>query len=139
MPFFHFGRKIEFTKEYSLADIPVFSSLTPFEQKAIEKKARLMEFKRGDVVYDEDTPPDAFYVVISGRFRLYLKGRPGRPEKTLIFFHRGDHFGEVSLLTGKMHSASVEAKRDGVLLRLDKDDFLKLVQEYPSISLFLRK
>jgi NTE family protein len=139
MPFFHFGRKIELSKEYSLADIPVFSSLTPFEQKAIEKKARLVELKRGDIVYEEDTPPDAFYVVISGRFRLFLKGKPGRPEKTLIFFHRGDHFSEVSLMTGKMHSASVEAKRDGVLLKLEKDDFIKLVNEFPSISLFLNR
>lgn len=139
MAFFHFGRKIEFSKEYSLADIPVFSSLTPFEQKVIEKKARLVEFKRGDIVYEEDTPPDAFYVVISGRFRLFLRGRPGRPEKTLIFFHRGDHFSEVSLLTGKMHSASVEAKRDGVLLKLEKDDFIKLVNDFPSISLFLNR
>lgn len=139
MAFFSFGRKIEFSKEYSLADIPVFSSLTPFEQKVIEKKARLAEFKRGDLVYEEDTPPDAFYVVISGRFRLYLKNKPGRPEKTLIYFHRGDHFSEVSLLTGKMHSASVEAKRDGVLLKLEKDDFIKLVNDFPGISLFLNR
>lgn len=139
MPFFHFGRKIEFSKEYSLADIPVFSSLTPLEQKMIEKKARLAEFKRGDLVYEEDTSPDAFYVVISGRFRLFLRGKPGRPEKTLIYFHRGDHFSEVSLLTGKMHSASVEAKRDGVLLKLEKDDFITLVNEFPSISLFLNR
>ncbi len=139
MAFFQFGRKIEFSKEYSLADIPVFSSLTLSEQKLIEKKARLLEFKRGDMVYEENTPPDAFYVVVSGRFRLFLKERPGRHEKTLIFFHRGDHFSEASLLTGRMHSASAEAQRDGVLLKLEKDDFLKLVNDFPTISLFLNR
>lgn len=139
MAFFQFGRKIEFSKEYSLADIPVFSSLTPSEQKLIEKKARLVEFKRGDMVYEENTPPDAFYVVVTGRFRLFLKNRQARPEKTLIYFHRGDHFSEASLLTGRMHSASVEAQRDGILLKLDKEDFLKLVNDFPTISLFLNR
>ncbi len=139
MGFFQFGRKIEFSKEYSLSDIPVFSSLTPFEQKLIEKKVRLIEYKRGDIVYEEGTEPDAFYVVVSGRFRLFLKPKPGRPEKTLIYFHRGDHFSEVSLLTGRPHSASVEAKRDGVILKLEKEDFLKLISDFPTISLFLNR
>lgn len=139
MAFFQFGRKIELSKEYSLADIPVFSSLTVSEQKLIEKKARLLEFKRGDMVYEENTPPDAFYIVISGRFRLFLKARPGRAEKTLIYFHRGEHFSEASLLTGRMHSASVEAQRDGILLKLEKEDFLKLVNDFPTISLFLNR
>lgn len=122
-----------------MADIPVFSSLTPTEQKQVEKKARLVEFKRGDVVYEENTPADAFYVVISGRFRLFQKARPGRAEKILIYFHRGDHFSEASLLTGRLHSASVEATRDGILLKLEKDDFLKLVSDFPTISLFLNR
>lgn len=139
MAFFQFGRKIEFSKEYSLAEIPVFSSLNPAEQRLIEKKARLVEYKRGDIVYDENTPPDAFYVVVSGRFRLFLKARPMHPEKTLIYFHRGDHFSEVSLLTGRHHSASVEAKRDGLLLKIEKEDFLKLIQDFPAISLYLNR
>lgn len=139
MAFFQFGRRPDFSKEYSLADIPVFSSLTPTEQKQVEKKARLVEFKRGDVVYEENTPADAFYVVISGRFRLFQKARPGRAEKILIYFHRGDHFSEASLLTGRLHSASVEATRDGILLKLEKDDFLKLVSDFPTISLFLNR
>lgn len=139
MAFFQFGRRSEFSKEFSLSDIPVFSSLTPAEQKIIEKKVRLTEYKRGDLVYEENTAPEAFYVVLSGSFRLYQKGKPNRPERTMIYFHRGDHFSEASLLTGRMHSASVEAARDGVLLRLDKDDFLKFVNDFPTISIFLNR
>ncbi len=139
MAFFQFGRKIELSKEYSLAEIPVFSSLTPPEQKLIEKKARLVEFKRGDRVYEEATPSGAFYVVISGRFRLYNKAKSGGGEKTLIHFYRGDHFGETSLLTGRLHSASVEALKDGIILKLEKEDFLKLLNDIPSISLYLNR
>jgi predicted acylesterase/phospholipase RssA/CRP-like cAMP-binding protein len=139
MAFFQFGRKIELAKEYSLAEIPIFSSLTASEQKLIERKARLIEFRRGDIVYEEGTPAEAFYIVIAGRFRLFLKSKPSNPEQTLIYFYRGDHFGETSLLTGRPHSATVEAKRDGLILKLDKEDFLKIVKDIPAISLHLNR
>lgn len=139
MAFFQFGRKLDLAKEYSLAEIPLFSTLTPAEQKQIEKRARLVQFKRGDLVYEEGTEPDAFYVVISGRFHLFTRGRGDAGDETLLFFYRGDHFGETSLLLGHAHSASVEAKSDGLILKLLKDDFLKMVQEIPGISLNLTR
>lgn len=139
MAFFKFGRKIEASKEYSLEDIPLFSSLAPAEQKIIEKRVRLVEYKRGDLVYEEGTPSEAFYVVVSGRFRVFNNNRSISGGETLFYLYRGDHFGETSLLTGQNHSASIEAKRDGLVLRLQKKDFLKLVEEIPSISLHLNR
>ena len=139
MGLFNFGRKLEAAKEYSLSDIPVFSSLTPAEQKLIEKKARIVEYKRGDIIYEENTPSDALYVVVSGRFRLFLKAQNGNSEKTVVYFYRGDHFGEASLLTGRRHSSTVEAKRDGLILRIEKEDFLQILKEIPSISQHLNR
>jgi NTE family protein len=61
------------------------------------------------------------------------------PEETLLYFYRGDHFGETSILTDQPHSASVEAKSDGMILKLDREDFLKFVNSMPSISLHLSR
>lgn len=139
MRFFRFQRKSEpLAKEYSFDEIPAFSALTPAEQRLIEKKARLVEFKRGDIVYREGSPSEAFYVVLSGRFRVYTQAK-GKDSETLFFLYRGDHFGETSILTNQPHSASVEAKRDGLVLKLDRDDFLKLVRDIPTISLYLNR
>lgn len=139
MAFFKFPTKIDAAKEYSFDDIPLFSALSPAEQKIILKKARLVEYKRGDMVYKEGTPSEAFYVVISGRFRLYNELRGNDSGNTLFYACRGDHFGETSLFTGRNHSASVEAKRDGLILKLEKEDFLKLIREIPAISLYLNR
>ncbi|MBI3306348.1 MAG: patatin-like phospholipase family protein [Candidatus Omnitrophica bacterium] len=139
MGFFEFGKKIDLGKEYSLEDIPLFSSLTNSDQKLVEKKGRLVQYRRGDTVYDEGTKADAFYVVISGRFRLFHASPSHATEQTLLYFYRGDHFGETSLLTGRPHSATVEAKSDGLILRLEKEDFLKLVNDIPAISLHLSR
>lgn len=138
MALFPFGRKLEVSKGYSFNEIPLFSSLSPSEIRLIEKKIRLAEYKRGDRVYEEGKPADAFYVIVSGRFRVFQKIR-GEEEKTLIYLYRGDYFGESSLLTGQAHSASVEARSDGLLLRLDKEDFLKTLAGIPALSLHLSR
>lgn len=138
MGLFSFGPKLEASKGYSFKDIPLFSSLSPSEQRLIEKKIRHVEYKRGDLVYEEAKPADAFYVIVSGRFRVFQKIR-GEEEKTLIYLYRGDYFGESSLLTGQPHSASVEARSDGLLLRLDKEDFLRILAEVPALSLHLSR
>jgi NTE family protein len=139
MPLFNFGRKRDGAKEYYLGEIPLFSALTLAEQQLIERTARLIEYKRGDLVYREGENSDAFYAVVSGRFRLFRRAKANFPEETLVYFYRGDHFGETSLLTGHPHSGSVEAKSDGLLLRLAKEDFLKLVNDIPTISLHLSR
>lgn len=139
MTLFGFGKKIDAVREYSLEEIPVFSALTASEQRLIEKAARLVEYKRGDIVYRGGTASEAFYVVISGRFRLFRESKPGIPEETLLYFYRGDHFGETSLLNNQPHSASVEAKSGGLLLKLEKDDFLKFVNNIPAIALHLSR
>ena len=138
MALFPFGRKLEVGRGYSFTEIPLFSTLSPSEIRLIEKKTRLVEFKRGDLVYEEGRPADAFYVIVSGRFRVFQKVR-SEEEKTLTYLYRGDYFGESSLLTGQAHSATVEARSDGLLLRLDKDDFLKILSDIPALSIHLSR
>ncbi len=138
MALFSFGRKLEVSKDYSFHEIPFFSSLSSSELRLVEKKIRLVEFKRGDVVYEEGKAADAFYVIVSGRFRVFQKAR-GEEQRTLTFLYRGDYFGESSLLTEQPHSASVEARSDGLALKLDKEDFLKVLSEIPALSLHLSR
>lgn len=141
MNFFPFGRKIkaDSTEGYLLGPVPLFSALSPDERDLIEQHSRLVGFKRGDIVYEEGTQPDAFYIIISGRFRLFTRSRGNEKEASLLYFYRGEHFGETSLLTGNVHSASVEAKTDAVVLKISAESFHKLLKEIPSFALHLSR
>jgi len=141
MNFFSFGKKVkpEVREGYLLDPIPLFSSLSPDEQALIEHHSRLVGFKRGDIVYEEGTVPDAFHIIISGRFRLFKRARGAEKETTLLFFYRGEHFGETSLLTGSVHSASVEAKTDAVALKISAESFQELLKKIPSLALHLSR
>ena len=56
-----------------LRSLDLFSSLSASALRAIEDRARLVEFKKGDLVYQQGDQPDAFYVILSGRFRVFLR------------------------------------------------------------------
>ncbi|MFA5158956.1 MAG: patatin-like phospholipase family protein [Candidatus Omnitrophota bacterium] len=141
MDFFSFGKKIkpQVKEGYLTEPLSLFSSLMPAEQALIEQHSRLVGFKRGDIVYEEGTVPDAFYIIVSGRFRLFTRARGPEKEATLLFFYRGEHFGETSLLTGSVHSASVEAKTDAVALKISAESFQQLLHEIPALALHLSR
>ena len=141
MNFFSFGKKKkpESQDGYLLEPIPLFASLTADEQTLIQRSSRLVGYKRGDIVYEEGTKPEAFYIIISGRFRLFTKSHSREAETTLLYFYRGEHFGETSLLTGNVHSASVEAKTDAVVLKINAESFHKLLHQIPSLALQLSR
>lgn len=141
MNFFSFGKKVkpEVKEGHLTESVPLFASLSPEDQALIEKHGRLVGFKRGDLVYEEGAIPDAFYIIISGRFRLFNRARGPEEESTLLYFYRGEHFGETSLLTGNMHSASVEAKTDAMTLKISAESFQQLLREIPALALHLSR
>ncbi len=118
----------------SLANIPIFSSLDVRQVREIEKNGRIVEFKKGEIVYQAGEAPDGFYVVISGRFVLV-----GQTGKSVAIFSRGDYFGESSILAGRSRSAAVRAQNNGLVLKIEKDAFLRLLGKIPALSLHLSR
>ena len=123
MDFLRFWKKLENQPETKpgtapASEIPLFSSLGPAELKLVEGKMRRVEYKAGELVYLAGEEPEAFYIIHSGRFRIV------NPRgETITILSQGDYFGESSILLGRRHSASVEAKNGGILFKIDKKDF----------------
>jgi len=138
MPFFSFGKKSGLHKSYSLDQFPLFSDLSSGDIKAVEKRARLVEFHKGDRVYCQGDEPEAFYLILSGRFQV-LQGRQDGTEEKVINLYRGDYFGEISILTNRPHSVTVEALNDALTIRIGRGDFTKILSEIPSLSLHLSR
>lgn len=120
-----------------LRRIPLFSSCNDKELLLIAERTRLIEYKKGEGVYREGDAADAFYIIISGRLRVVTHA--GGIEKTLTILHNDDSFGEISLLTGEAHSATVQAVNDTLVLRLDKADFDDVINRVPSLVLHLSR
>ena len=132
--FFQFWKKTETKSKLPISEVPLFSALGPAEVELIESKIRRVEYKKGDIVYRIGEKAEAFYIILLGRFRVVnSKG------DTLTVLSQGDYFGESSILLGRDHSATVEAKNDGLVLRIEKKDFQNLLGQIPSLSLHLSR
>lgn len=119
-----------------LKQIPVFEKLNWFELQKIARKSTVAEYKKGDLICVEGSPPDFFYCLISGRLQAYA-GVPGGKKENIEFIHRGMHFGIISVLTGENHSMSFEAINDSVVLKIPKDDFHAILRAIPHLGIEL--
>ncbi len=120
-----------------LGQCPLFAGLSQWELKSISQLMRLVEFRRDEAVYKEGNPADGFYVVVSGRFEAFVSS--GAKKKVLAYLRRGDHFGEMSLLTHEPHSATLRALSDSLVLELKKEDFERTIEHNATISLELSR
>jgi CRP-like cAMP-binding protein len=84
-------------------------------------------------LFKEGQPGDSMFLILDGQMRVYTKTRKGE-----ILFLRmldaGDAFGEVALLNQAPRSASVEAVRESVLIKITSVALQKLLSEHPALA-----
>ncbi len=120
-----------------LKRIPLFASCTDEQLHLVALRSRLVEHKKGERIYEEGNRAEAFYIVASGRLQVFTEADGQKHIYTVL--HNGDTFGEISLLTGENHSATVEALNDTLVLQLGKKDFDQLINQIPSLVLYLSR
>jgi len=85
--------------------------------------------KSGQIIIRQGDKGDFYYVIKQGRCRVVLK--PGAEQKmvALADLAEGDGFGEEALLSNAPRNATIAALTDGALMRLAKEDFVRLLKE----------
>ncbi len=121
-----------------LREASPFALLSEIEQERLAAQMTECFLKAGDTLFERGDVGDAFYVVASGRARVIGRDSAGR-EISLSVLKRGDHFGEIALISDVPRTATVRAAEDLVLLRLDRRDFLKFLAEHPHVRVALER
>lgn len=104
-----------------------FSQLPAAHIDELLQRFERLEVKRGQVIIREGAEGDYYYVIESGKCQI--ERTIGGVVMTLAELKSGDAFGEEALVSEAKRNATVTMKSDGVLLRLDKQDFIGLLKE----------
>jgi hypothetical protein len=115
-----------------LKPIYIFKGLS---DEQITEVARELEVERrpaGEVIFHEKGEGDSFYIINKGKVKVLRQGA-GRAPRLVATLAPGDFFGETALLYGRRRSATVETESDVELLRLGKEDFDRLLRQFPQI------
>jgi CRP-like cAMP-binding protein len=94
-------------------------------------------FEKGDMIFCEYEPGDAFYLIQDGRVRITKV--IGDVEKTLDVLMPGEVFGEMSILEDAPRSASAIAVDRVRALEFNKANFEILLSGNPQITLKILK
>lgn len=104
-----------------------FSSLPPAHIESLLASFDRQVTKAGDVIVRQNEPGDFYYVIERGRAQVTRNVAGASIE--LADLKSGDAFGEEALIAETSRNATVTMKTDGVLLRLNSADFVKLLRE----------
>lgn len=101
--------------------------------QAIFSRLEPMTFLAGQNVIAQGEPGNHFFVITAGRCVVTRELPLDRGEVTLAELTVGDTFGEEALITNATRQATITMITHGAVMRLDKDDFRKLLSE-PIVS-----
>jgi PAS domain S-box-containing protein len=84
-------------------------------------------------IIDEGSYGDSFFFIVSGRVRVTK--RIGEEEEVLRELEPGNFFGELALIHDKPRAASVISLEETELYEMGREDFTRMLEASPSISL----
>ena len=111
--------------------VHLFHDLKDEQLPAVAEKLTEVSFAAEATVFEQGSEADSFYLIYSGKMRVVRK-KDGKEEE-LATLVAGDYFGEMALVSSQLRSATVEAVKDSLCLRLSKTDFQELIKNFPSI------
>ncbi len=119
-----------------IAQIELFKDLDKSEREAFAAAFIEMQFKAGELVFEENTPRVNLWIVVSGEVELF-KMTPHHEETRLTVFSRFDFIGEGALMDEYPHNTSARAVKPAHLLALSRDQFRELCEQDPSVGMKL--
>lgn len=108
------------------------------EQILYEFGAEKLIFAKGEQIFAEGQQALCYFQILSGEVKMNNFNEDGKEFIQGIFF-AGQSFGEPPLFADVKYPAHAEALSEVVVLRVAKDNFLKLLNAYPEEHLSITK
>ncbi len=103
-----------------------------FAREIAEGQAVWFSLPGGVPLYEAGEDADHFYLVRAGRLGAF-RSEEGREPQFLGVIRPGEPAGEMALVAGSAHSATVAALRDSEILALTRDEFFRAVERDPKV------
>ena len=116
----------------SLSAVELFYDLSFNDRKVVADKCRGIKFATGDIITSHNDIDNDVYFIISGKVRIAIYSASG---KEISFRDQvaGEMFGEIAAVDNKSRSAYVLTLSETILAVTTAQNFLWLMQLYPSV------
>ncbi len=118
--------------------IPLFAGFTPEEFDDFTKMMNVHTLQPGHIIVKQGDSGKSVYIIANGTVKVHAV-TPAGERLNLAVLRSGDFFGEMSFLTGKPRTATVEAAEDAVILELTEDQLRDLINRRPRMLQVLQQ
>ncbi|KAI0971580.1 camp-dependent protein kinase regulatory subunit [Xylaria arbuscula] len=109
--------------EKFLEEVPLLSTLTPYERSKIADALETQKYPAGTVIIKQGDIGQSFYLVESGEADAFKDEQP----ESVKHYQKGDYFGELALLNDAPRAASVISATEIKVATLGKNAFARLL------------
>jgi CRP/FNR family cyclic AMP-dependent transcriptional regulator len=129
---------VSLLQEYELLRrIPVFSEIEPAKLKLLAFMSERVGYDSGKDLCRQGDKGDAAYLIIEGEAEIIVD-TPSGPF-TIATLGANEIVGEMAILGDVPRNATVRAKGRLVALRIAKDPFMRMVREFPNMSVSIMR
>jgi tetratricopeptide (TPR) repeat protein len=118
--------------------LPLFARFSQEEFNAFTKVMSVHPLPGGLTIVEQNDTKKSVYIIAGGSVKVYTTLLSGE-RVDLAVLQPGDFFGEISFLTGKPRTATVETAEDSIILEVTEDKLREIVAEKPRILEVLQK
>lgn len=112
----------------------LFSALSEAELEGLAARTTVRSYVPGQQLFSEGEPCQGFFIVVSGRVRIF-KASPSGREQVLAVEGPGSSVAELPVFDGGTYPASAAAAEPADLLFISLKDFRAVCLEHPEVAL----
>lgn len=117
----------------TLRQVPLFAGVAPAKLKLLAFASDRVSYRAGEILFRQGDPGDAAYVILEGKADILADASGGQIK--IAELSDNAIVGEIAILCDVSRTATVKAAGPLEALRIRKDDFLKLLADYPDMML----
>jgi CRP-like cAMP-binding protein len=114
-------------KALSLRAAPLFAELSAETLLPVAALCNEVSLERGDVLFESGDMGDALYVLVDGGVEVVKGG------EVIARLGPGECVGEMAALDYEPRSATVRASGSTHMVRLERNDLMDLLTDYPEL------
>lgn len=115
-----------------LRKVPLFAHLDPAKLKLLAFTSTRASFKPGQELFHQGDEGDAAYLILSGEADVVADTPSG--EVPVATVGQNAIIGEIAILCEVPRTATVRAASQLETLKIEKEHFLRLIREFPDMS-----
>ena len=115
-----------------LRNVAIFSSLSDAAIDELKEAADLLSFEPGQVIVQEGTPADGFYLVRGGYVKVGV--RTGESDLAVTYLRKGDYAGEAALLVDEAWPFTLQALEHVEMVKMPQERVRTILEKQPEMG-----